>query len=31
MEAKFFSEFEPIQVSVVNEVEYDDIVSGFIY
>ena len=31
MEAKFFNEYEPIQVSVVNEVEYDNIVSGFIY
>lgn len=31
MEAKFFSEFEPIQISVVNEVEYDDILSEFIY
>ena len=26
MEAKFFSEYEPIQVSVVSEVVYDDIV-----
>lgn len=31
MEAKFFNEFEPIQVSVVSEVEYNDIVEGFIY
>lgn len=31
MEAKFFSEYEPIQVSVVNAVEYDDILKGFIY
>lgn len=31
MEAKFFSEFEPIQVSVVSEVEYNDIVAGFVY
>ena len=31
MEAKFFSEFEPIQVCVVEEVEYDDIEVGFIY
>lgn len=30
MEAKFFSEYEPIQVSVVSEVVYDDIVSGFV-
>ena len=31
MEAKYFSEYEPIQVSVVNQVEYNDIVAGFIY
>ena len=31
MEAKFFSEYEPIQVSVVSEVVYNDIVAGFIY
>ena len=31
MEAKFFNEFEPIQVSVVTSVEYNDIVAGFIY
>jgi hypothetical protein len=31
MEAKFFSEYEPIQVSVVSEIEYNDIVAGFIY
>lgn len=31
MEAKFFSEYEPIQVSVVSEVAYNDIVAGFIY
>lgn len=31
MEAKFFNKFEPIQVSVVVNTEYDDIVSGFIY
>ena len=30
METKFFSEYEPIQVSVVSEVVYDDIVSGFV-
>lgn len=30
MEAKFFNEYEPIQVSVVSEVVYDDIVSGFV-
>ena len=31
MEAKFFSEFEPIQVAVVNSVEYDNIDDGFVY
>ena len=31
MEAKFFSEYEPIQVSVVNQVVYNDITAGFIY
>lgn len=31
MEAKFFSEYEPIQVSAVSEVVYNDIVAGFIY
>ena len=31
MEAKFFNEYEPIQVAVVNVVEYDDILQGFIY
>ena len=31
MEAKFYSEFEPIQVAVVSEVEYNDIVAGFVY
>lgn len=31
MEAKFFSEYEPILVSVVSEVVYDDIASGFRY
>ena len=31
MEAKFFSEYEPIQVNVVSEVVYNDIVEGFIY
>ena len=31
MEAKFFNEFEPITISVVNAVEYDDIASGFRY
>ena len=31
MEAKFFSEFEPIQVEVITSVEYDDIAMGFVY
>lgn len=31
MEAKFFNEYEPITISVVNSVEYDDILKGFIY
>lgn len=31
MEAKFFNEYEPILVSVVSEVVYNDIVAGFIY
>jgi hypothetical protein len=31
MEANFFNEYEPIQVSVVSEIEYNDIVAGFIY
>ena len=31
MEAKFFNEYEPIQVGVVSEIEYNDIVAGFIY
>lgn len=31
METKYFSEFEPIQVSVVNQVVYNDIIAGFIY
>ena len=31
MEAKFFNEFEPIQVSVVKEVEYVNIEDGFRY
>lgn len=31
MEAKFFNEYEPIQVNVVSEVVYNDIVAEFIY
>lgn len=31
MEAKFFNEYEPIQVSVVSEVEYVNIDEGFRY
>ena len=31
METKYFNEFEPIQVSVVNQVVYDDIDDGFRY
>ena len=31
METKYFNEFEPIQVSVVNQVVYNDIIAGFIY
>lgn len=31
MEAKFFSEFEPITTSVVADIEYDDIDAGFVY
>ena len=31
MEAKFFNEYEPILVSDVSEVVYNDIVAGFIY
>ena len=31
METKYFSEFEPITISVVNQVVYNDITAGFIY
>ena len=31
METKYFNEFEPIKVGVVKEVEYYDILAGFIY
>jgi hypothetical protein len=31
METKFFSEYEPIQVSVVRDVEYVNIDEGFRY
>lgn len=31
METKYFNEFEPIQVSVVNQVVYNDIDEGFQY
>ena len=31
METKYFSEFEPIEVSVENQVVYGDIAQGFIY
>ena len=31
MEAKFFPEFEPILVNVVNEMKYADIDDGFRY
>ena len=31
METKFFNEFEPIQVSVVVNTEYEDIAAGFVY
>ena len=31
METKYFSEFEPIEVSVENQVVYGDIDQGFIY
>ena len=31
METKYFNEFEPITISVVNQVVYNDIIEGFIY
>ena len=31
METKYFSEFEPIEVNVENQVVYEDINDGFIY
>ena len=31
METKYFSEFEPILVNVVNEIKYADIDDGFRY
>ena len=31
METKYFNEFEPITISVVNQVVCNDITAGFIY
>lgn len=31
MNVDYFSEFEPISIPVVNQVEYADISEGFIY
>ena len=31
METKYFNEFEPITISVVNKVVNNDIIAGFIY
>lgn len=31
METKYFNEFEPITISVVNQVVYNDIDEGFQY